>query len=74
MSDKIRLQQEEEAEAALRQFDLCSKYGPCMGITRMERFDRAVKLGLNPPPEVRELVLRYGLDSRHNVNVFHRAY
>jgi DNA polymerase delta subunit 4 len=36
----------------LRDFDLSSKYGPCVGITRLERFERAKKMGLNPPDEV----------------------
>lgn len=41
--------QEEAAEATLREFDLSSKYGPCMGISRLERWERAAKLGLEPP-------------------------
>ena len=28
----------EEAEASLRQFDMASKYGPCRGISRLERW------------------------------------
>lgn len=32
---------------------MTSKYGPCAGITRLDRWDRAKKLGLNPPEEVR---------------------
>lgn len=68
-------QDEEAAEAQLRQFDLATKYGPCMGITRMQRWERAAKLGLEPPQEVRELILRFGdLDGQHNVNVFHHPY
>lgn len=43
--------QEEAAEAALRQFDLTSKFGPCVGISRLERWERAAKLGLDPPAE-----------------------
>lgn len=27
------------------------EYGPCIGVTRMERWDRAAALGLNPPVE-----------------------
>lgn len=29
------------------------EYGPCVGVTRMERWERAAALGLNPPLEVR---------------------
>ena len=27
------------------------EYGPCVGVTRMERWERAAALGLNPPVE-----------------------
>ena len=27
------------------------EYGPCIGVTRMERWERAAALGLNPPVE-----------------------
>ena len=29
-----------------------SEYGPCVGVTRIERWNRACALGLNPPTEV----------------------
>ena len=29
-----------------------SEYGPCVGMTRFERWERAKSLGLNPPKEV----------------------
>ncbi|TFK48395.1 hypothetical protein OE88DRAFT_1664167 [Heliocybe sulcata] len=41
----------------LRVFDLSYEYGPCIGVTRLERWERAQALGLNPPPEVREILL-----------------
>ncbi|RSH84606.1 uncharacterized protein EHS24_006130 [Apiotrichum porosum] len=48
----------------LRVFDMTSKYGPCAGITRLDRWDRAKKLGLNPPEEIRKiLVTQQGEDS-----------
>ena len=28
------------------------EYGPCVGVSRMDRWERAYELGLNPPPEV----------------------
>ncbi|CDH51335.1 predicted protein [Lichtheimia corymbifera JMRC:FSU:9682] len=43
-----------QEEILLRKFDLDYKYGPCVGLTRMERWLRAEKLGLNPPKEVKE--------------------
>ncbi|KAI9458434.1 DNA polymerase delta, subunit 4-domain-containing protein [Lactarius psammicola] len=39
----------------LRIFDLSYEYGPCVGVTRMERWERAAVLGLNPP--VREILM-----------------
>lgn len=36
----------------LRVFDLTAKYGPCAGISRLERWERANKWGLSPPEEV----------------------
>ncbi|KAH8091718.1 DNA polymerase delta, subunit 4-domain-containing protein [Cristinia sonorae] len=41
----------------LRVFDLSYEYGPCVGVTRLERWERADALGLNPPPEVKDILL-----------------
>ncbi|KAI1786982.1 DNA polymerase delta, subunit 4-domain-containing protein [Ganoderma leucocontextum] len=41
----------------LRVFDLSYEYGPCVGVSRLDRWDRAHALGLNPPPEVKEILL-----------------
>ncbi|KAH9958817.1 DNA polymerase delta, subunit 4-domain-containing protein, partial [Russula dissimulans] len=35
----------------LRIFDLSYEYGPSIGVTRLERWERAAALGLNPPAE-----------------------
>ncbi|XXG75480.1 hypothetical protein AAC387_Pa08g0036 [Persea americana] len=43
-------------EEVLRQFDLNMNYGPCLGLSRLERWERANKLGLNPPEEVENLL------------------
>ncbi|XP_010941060.1 uncharacterized protein [Elaeis guineensis] len=51
-------EQEKEAEERLRQFDMDMRYGPCLGLTRMERWDRAAAMGLNPPPEVEAILLK----------------
>ncbi|KAF3450105.1 hypothetical protein FNV43_RR06185 [Rhamnella rubrinervis] len=42
----------DEKEDLLRQFDMNMAYGPCVGITRLARWERACKLGLNPPEEI----------------------
>eukprot|EP01071_Lankesteria_metandrocarpae_P006752 Lankesteria_metandrocarpae@DN4470_c0_g1_i2.p2 len=45
-------------EDALYSFDLNSRYGPCVGITRSGRWQRASKLGLDPPPAIAHILLQ----------------
>lgn len=45
-------------EKILRHFDLSGQYGSCIGITRLNRWKRANKLGLEPPLEVMAVLLR----------------
>ncbi|CAN4090958.1 unnamed protein product [Withania somnifera] len=40
----------------LRQFDMNMVYGPCLGMSRLDRWERAKKLGLNPPTDVERLL------------------
>ncbi|MQM04800.1 hypothetical protein Taro_037604 [Colocasia esculenta] len=46
-------------EEVLRLFDMDMKYGPCLGVTRLERWERAARLGLHPPAELEGLLLRH---------------
>ncbi|KAF8909533.1 DNA polymerase delta, subunit 4-domain-containing protein [Mucidula mucida] len=46
----------------LREFDLTYDYGPCIGMSRMERWERADKMGLNPPQKV------YGILQQHDTD------
>jgi hypothetical protein len=57
-------------ERTLRSFDLEGKYGPVSGLSRLERFERAEKLGLQPPQSVKELILKHGADSALNEHLF----
>jgi hypothetical protein len=74
-------QQQRGLEASLKdlelrlrsEFDLESKFGPVMGMTRMERFERAEKLCLSPPEWVKEAILVHGLDSDMNMHLFTRG-
>ncbi|KAJ6291831.1 hypothetical protein OIU76_023842 [Salix suchowensis] len=43
-------------EDVLRQFDMNSAYGPCLGMSRLARWERAQRLGLNPPKEIEGLL------------------
>ncbi|EQB77682.1 DNA polymerase delta subunit 4 [Camelus ferus] len=55
----------DEAELELlRQFDLAWQYGPCTGITRLQRWHRAEQMGLEPPPEVRQVLCAHPGDPR----------
>ncbi|KAK2383663.1 hypothetical protein P8452_38739 [Trifolium repens] len=45
-----------ENEKMLQQFDMDMKYGPCIGMNRLERWERAVKFGMNPPVEIGNLL------------------
>jgi len=45
-----------EVRQVLRSFDLNSKFGPCLGIPRKTRWQRADKFGLAPPSRVYDLL------------------
>ncbi|XP_020587869.1 DNA polymerase delta subunit 4 [Phalaenopsis equestris] len=54
---KLDLQADnEDSEEKLRQFDMEMRYGPCVGLSRLERWDRACSMGLNPPMEIGHLL------------------
>ncbi|KAI5925525.1 DNA polymerase delta, subunit 4-domain-containing protein [Camillea tinctor] len=46
------------AEKVLRYWDVSSQYGPCVGISRVKRWQRADRLGLNPPVEVLAVLVK----------------
>ncbi|KAJ7068724.1 DNA polymerase delta, subunit 4-domain-containing protein [Mycena amicta] len=41
----------------LRVFDTSYEYGPCIGVTRLERWERAEAMGLSPPTEVHDILV-----------------
>ncbi|KAK8520064.1 hypothetical protein V6N13_031469 [Hibiscus sabdariffa] len=47
-----------EEEQVLRQFDMNMAFGPCIGMTRLDRWERAQRLGLNPPKEIQSILNR----------------
>ncbi|KAI0676110.1 DNA polymerase delta, subunit 4-domain-containing protein [Trametes maxima] len=57
----------------LRVFDLSYEYGPCVGVSRIDRWERAHALGLNPPPEVKEILMTQegNSDEQFSQSVFH---
>ena len=46
----------------LIKFDYNRTFGPSKGITRLQRWERAQRFGLNPPPEIKKLILKYNLN------------
>ncbi|KAF7505581.1 hypothetical protein GJ744_000661 [Endocarpon pusillum] len=61
-------------EKILRHFDLCSQFGPCIGITRAKRWKRANSLGLDPPIEVLAVLVREQEKARGKEWLGQRAY
>jgi DNA polymerase delta subunit 4 len=56
MSCIVHREKQNTIHTILRNFDLSPRYGPCVGMTRMERYKRAEKMGLHPPPEVLKIL------------------
>ena len=46
----------------LQDFDLRCEYGPCIGISRLERWTRAQNHGLDPPPDVKKIIEEHAND------------
>ncbi|KAJ8095672.1 hypothetical protein PM082_022930 [Marasmius tenuissimus] len=53
----IHGEKENNIHQVLRVFDMSYQYGPCVGISRLERWTRAQSMGLNPPVEIRDILL-----------------
>ncbi|KAK3202929.1 hypothetical protein GRF29_154g1224063 [Pseudopithomyces chartarum] len=45
-------------EKILRKFDMTAQFGPCTGIARLKRWQRAQRLGLEPPIEALAVLLQ----------------
>ncbi|KAK3132918.1 hypothetical protein QOZ80_6AG0529530 [Eleusine coracana subsp. coracana] len=55
-----------DQEEQLRQFDMDLKFGPCIGVTRLQRWERASAMGLQPPAHLRDLLLRAPSTKNHS--------
>ncbi|CAM0141234.1 hypothetical protein VKS41_004063 [Umbelopsis sp. WA50703] len=51
-----------KGDKVLRAFDLNYAYGSCVGISRLERWQRAFNLGLDPPQQVKTLLVGKNAD------------
>ncbi|XP_041959016.1 DNA polymerase delta subunit 4 [Alosa pseudoharengus] len=56
-SESPQLSERERDLLELKNFDLDWRFGPCTGISRLQRWERALLHGLDPPQEIRELLL-----------------
>jgi len=61
-----------EEEAELRAFDLEMRFGPSVGPSRRDRWLRAQKFGLNPPPRVMEILEARRDDLEEQMSIFAR--
>jgi len=43
-------------QTIMRNFDLTPKFGPCVGISRLDRYRRAERMGMKPPVEVLQIL------------------
>ncbi|XP_064416889.1 DNA polymerase delta subunit 4 [Latimeria chalumnae] len=68
---EIERKQLESNLEVLKQFDLFWEYGPCIGITRLQRWERADILGLKPPVHVRDLILKHKDDPLYLQSLWH---
>ncbi|XP_062851412.1 DNA polymerase delta subunit 4 isoform X2 [Trichomycterus rosablanca] len=46
----------------LKKFDLDWQFGPCTGINRLQRWERAALHGLDPPQEIKSILLKESTD------------
>jgi DNA polymerase delta subunit 4 len=46
----------------LVRFDYNHIFGPSKGITRLQRWERAERFGLNPPTDIKTNILKYNLN------------
>ncbi|XP_073542249.1 DNA polymerase delta subunit 4 [Phyllobates terribilis] len=54
----------------LIQFDLDWRFGPCTGITRLERWQRADELGLAPPKNIKDILVAHHTDPQYQFNLW----
>ncbi|TIA93955.1 hypothetical protein E3P81_00535 [Wallemia ichthyophaga] len=45
-----------KVDIILRVFDNCYEYGPCVGLTRLDRFHRAQSLDMDPPEQIKDIL------------------
>jgi DNA polymerase delta subunit 4 len=69
-SNVVHPESQNTIHTILRNFDLSPKYGPCVGISRIDRYKRAEKMGLKPPIEVLKILETPEGDRDWNTDLF----
>lgn len=69
-SKSVHIDHESRIQQILRVFDLDPNYGPCMGMSRLERWQRAKDLDLDPPQEIHDILTTKQGVKEHKENVF----
>ncbi|KAL7414483.1 DNA polymerase delta, subunit 4-domain-containing protein [Mrakia frigida] len=73
--DPIHAENHTKVDTILRIFDLDFRFGPCTSLSRIDRWNRADRLGLEPPSYVKDILLtRQGKeDTKIKESVFYGA-
>ncbi|XP_061736825.1 DNA polymerase delta subunit 4 isoform X1 [Nerophis ophidion] len=61
---------QQEEQQKLQQFDLDWRFGPSTGISRLQRWERAKVHGLDPPEEIRDLLIQNQTDPEYNLSLW----
>lgn len=61
-----------EIDKKLRIWDLTGRFGPCSGMTRLERWERAERFGLDPPQEIKQILDDLPEGDPLHQNIWHR--
>ncbi|KAG7275233.1 hypothetical protein CRUP_034823 [Coryphaenoides rupestris] len=69
-AESSTMAEQEKKLQRLKQFDLDLKYGPCTGISRLQRWERAQLHGLNPPQEIKELLMHTNNDPQFTLSLW----
>ncbi|NP_001243129.1 DNA polymerase delta subunit 4 [Danio rerio] len=65
-----QLSEREKDIQELKNFDLDWKFGPCTGISRLQRWERAALHGLNPPQEIKDILLKEDTDPEYTQSLW----
>ncbi|XP_067258798.1 DNA polymerase delta subunit 4 isoform X1 [Chanodichthys erythropterus] len=65
-----QLSEREKDLQELKKFDLDCRFGPCTGISRLQRWERAALHGLNPPQEIKDIVLKENTDPEYTQSLW----